>query len=139
MKINAPAIVEAPLTPFQKAARFYEVEKVYKKLKLERDTLKADLLKMTQDLGVLTLKTDIYVLSRIKKITPQIESYRTLKASLEAENIPIVLEEHFAPQMLILFKELIKEGRELDGLGKLETEYIQVRLATKKEEETQNA
>lgn len=127
-------------SPMAKAGRLVELGNKAKILRAELDKiteemqpLKADLLEVTQNLGVLTLKTEKYTISRAIRITPQVEDFKTLKTSLEKANVPVMTVEAFAPQMDEVFKEALKEGKEFDGLGKRETQYITVRVNTKSE------
>ncbi len=122
-----------PKSPMAKAKRLFEIEVELKALKKEDKELRADLLKVTQELDVYSLKTGTYTISRAKRITPRVVDFETLKKSLNEEQIPIVTEETFAPQMKIVFQNLIEEGKELEGLEGLQTEYITVRLAKKEE------
>ena len=115
-------------SPMVKAKRLMELLALVKSVKPEIDELKADLLKVTQDLGVLTLKTEGYTISRAKRVTPEVTSFKLLKASLVENNIPFETEETFTKQMDVLFKKLIEDKRELDGLEGKETEYISVRV-----------
>lgn len=126
--------VEAPIT---KAKRFVELSQEAKilrdKLKVVNDELsiyRDDLLKSTQELGVYTLKTEDYTISRVRRITPIIEDFDVLKNTLEKENIPYETELVFK-NMDALFKDVIKQERELKGLGSRETQYIMVRVNKK--------
>lgn len=115
-------------TPMVKARRLVELQAQVKALKPEIEALKADLLQVTQALDVYTLKTGSYTISRAKRITPEVVSFKILKQSLTENNIPFETEETFTPQMSVLFKKLIEDGREIDGLEGKETEYISVRV-----------
>lgn len=126
--MNKKLLTNTPKSPMVKAARLFELQKLMKELKPEIESLKADLLKVMQDMDVLTLKTGSYTLSKAKRITPRIEDFKTLKKSLEEQKIPFETVETFAPFMSEVFKEAIDQGRELEGLGKLETEYVSIRL-----------
>ena len=117
-----------------KMARLMELQAIVKKLKPEIDELKADLLKVTQDLDVYTLKTGNYTLSRAKRITPQVVDFKLLKETLDKEDIPYETEEVFTAQTNVMFKQAIADKRELAGLEALETEYISIRLSDKVKE-----
>lgn len=139
--MNKQLLTMTPKSPMQKAARLVELRTEEKKLRdklallvEEMQPYKDDLLKVTQDLDVLTLKTGSYTISRAIRISPQVEDYETLKASLEKAGVPVLVHETFMPQMDEVFKEALKEGREFEGLGKKETQYIAVRVTSKKEE-----
>jgi hypothetical protein len=126
-----------------KAAKLVELGVIAKELREklalitdEMQVYKDDLLKITQDLDVLSLKTGSYTISRAIRITPQVENFSKLKVSLEKAGVPVMVVEAFAPQMDEVFKEALKEGKEFDGLGKRETQYIAVRISDKKEAES---
>ena len=124
MKIQTRKIL-----PVDKVKRLMKLQAIMKEIKPEIDELKADLLKITQDLDVLSLKTGEYTISRAKRITPKIEDYEMLKKSLTEAGLEVYTQEVFAPQMDVVFKQAIEEGRELKGLDSLVTEYITIRLA----------
>ena len=130
--MNKNLLSNTPKSPMQKMAKLIELQTIVKDLKPQIDELKADLLKVTQDLNVYTLKTGEYTLSRAKKITPQVVDFQTLKKSLEEADIPYMTEEVFSEQMNVVFKQAIEEKKDLAGLEAKETEYITVRI-TKKE------
>lgn len=117
---NAPMI--------RKVSHLAAIEKQYKALKEEIDIMKAELLEIMQKDDVLTLKTGEYTISRAKRVTPQIESVEILKNSLEEAKIPYDMVEAFAPHMNETFKQAIKQGKQLNGLGSKETEYVVVRV-----------
>jgi hypothetical protein len=132
-----------PKSPMMKAAKLVELGVIAKELREklslvtdEMQVYKDDLLKITQDLDVLSLKTGSYTISRAIRITPQVEDFVKLKVSLEKAGVPVMTVEAFAPQMDEVFKEALKEGKEFDGLGKRETQYIAVRISDKKEAES---
>lgn len=115
-------------TPMKKAERLIYLQSIQKQIKPEIEALKADLLDATQKLGVLTLKTDKYTISRAKKITPEVVDFQALKKALKKNKIPFGTQEVFADYMKETFKKLIAEEREMDGLEGKETEYIIVRV-----------
>lgn len=115
-------------SPMQKVQKLIELQAIYKDIKPQIDELKAELLQITQELDVLTLKTGDYTITRAKKITPQVINYSLLKQTLIDQNIPFQIKETFADHMKETFKEAIKEGKELAGLEGLETEYITIRI-----------
>lgn len=114
-------------SPMEKAQKIVELTDIVKKAKAIIDEYKAELLKITQEMDVITLKTGTYTITRAKRITPKVISFKVLKESLEKENIPYETEEAFTPQMDVVFKNLVKENRTLDGLEALSTEYISIR------------
>lgn len=115
--------------PVDKAKRLMELQTIMKEIKPEIDQLKADLLGVMQGQDVFTLKTGSYTLSRSKRVTPQVVDFNTLKKSLEDAEIEVITETVFAPQMDIVFKQAIEEGKEFKGLEGKTTEYISIRLA----------
>jgi uncharacterized coiled-coil DUF342 family protein len=127
-------LIEKAKLPIEDVDRFMELTEKAKDL---RDQLKEvndemvkyrdELLRTTQELDVYTLKTGDYTISRVVRITPVVEDFNALRATLEAESIPFETEEVFK-NMDSLFKEAIKQDRELSGLGKRETQYISVRV-----------
>lgn len=119
-------------SPMEKAGKLIELEAQKKEIMAQIEDIKSDLLEVTQNLGVLTLKTEKYTISRARRVTPTVLDFKTLKSALESENVPIVTETVFAKQMNLVFKKFADEGREFDGLEFKETEYITVRV---KEEE----
>jgi len=121
--------------PMDKAKRLMELQQIMKEIKPEIDELKADLLRVTQELDVYTLKTGEYTISRSKRITPQITDFDALKADLVKNEIEVYTEEVFAPQMDLVFKLAIEKGREFEGLDGKTTEYISIRLAKKEDNE----
>jgi len=129
--MNKNLLSQTPKSPMVKMARLMELQAIVKKLKPEIDELKADLLKVTQDLDVYTLKTGNYTLSRAKRITPQVVDFKLLKETLDKEDIPYETEEVFTAQTNVMFKQAIADKRELAGLEALETEYISIRLSDK--------
>lgn len=128
-------LVKDANSPMEKAQKVVELTNVIKEAKVIVEEYKADLLKVTQEMDVLTLKTESYTITRAKRITPKVVDFKTLKTSLDKEEIPYEVEEAFTPQMKVVFKNIVKEGRELDGLEALETEYIMIRTPEKVEKE----
>lgn len=116
-----------------KAARLVELQAVMKEIKPEIDSLKADLLKITQELDVLTLKTGNYTISRARRITPRVTDFKTLKEQLEDAHIPYQTVEAFSKNMEPVFKKMIEDKTVIEGLEGTETEYISIRLAKKEE------
>lgn len=126
--MNKNLLSSTPKSPMQKVEKLMEYQAIVKDLKPKIDELKADLLKITQDLDVYTLKTGRYTISRAKKVTPKVIDFKQLKESLDKAEIPYITEEVFAEQMKLVFKQAIEEKRELEGLESLITEYISIRI-----------
>lgn len=132
------AIQTRKTLPVDKARRLMEVQAILKELKVEADELKADLLRTTQELDVFTLKTGDYTISRVRKVTPQVTDFEVLKEQLERNNIEVYTQETFAPQMDLVFKQIIENGNlDLDGLEGKITEYISIRLARKEDDKNE--
>ena len=123
----------SPQSPMEKAKKLMELQKIVKNLKPIIDELRSDLLKVTQDLGVLTLKTELYTISRSKRVTPEVVDFKLLKQSLIDNKIPFGTQEVFADYMSVSFKKLIEDKREMPGLEGKETEYISVRIREKED------
>lgn len=121
-------LTQNPNSPAVKAKKLMELQTLYKEIKPQIDELKAELLQVMQEQDVLTLKTGTYTLSRAKRITPQVVDFKILKDSLEKAEIEVITEEVFAPQMDVVFKQAIEEGREFEGLESKVTEYVSVRI-----------
>lgn len=115
------------LTQSEKAERMLKLADLKKQVETAYNAIRDELLSETQRLGVLSLKTESYTITRAKRITPKVEDYDTLKATLEKENIPYTTKEVFGDAMTEVFKQAIKDGRKLEGLSALETEYITIR------------
>lgn len=121
-------LVKNQNSPALKVKRLMELQELVNKAKPEIDRLKAELLQTMQEQDVLSLKTGSYTLSRAKRVTPQVVNYETLKKSLENEGIEVITQEIFAPQMDVVFRQAIEEGREFEGLEAKQTEYVAIRL-----------
>lgn len=119
------------LTQSQKAERLLKLADLKKQVETAYNALRDELLKSTQELDVYTLKTGSYTLTRATRVTPQVVDYTKLKETLEKENIPYTTKEVFGDEMTEVFKLAIKEGRVLDGLSALKTEYISIRKGGK--------
>ena len=115
-------------SPMEKAAQLVELEALKKQVAEKIASYKEDLLKVTQEQGVLTLKTEKYTISRAKRVTPRVVDFDALKASLDSAKIPYETQEVFADFMTPVFKQAIEEGRDLDGLEGQTTEYITIRV-----------
>lgn len=136
--MNKNILSATPKSPMAKAKRLMELQALVKSVKPEIDELKADLLKVTQDLGVLTLRTELYTISRAKRITPEVVDFKAVEQALKDQNIPYGTKVVFADYMTLTFKKLIEDKREIDGLEAKETEYISVRIREKKEDIVEN-
>lgn len=116
-----------------KAEKLMEIEAKIKELTKEKDILKADLLQVTQDLDVITLKTGSYTISRVKRVTPKVINFQAVKETLDRLDIPYVTEEAFSEQMKPVFKQLaekaLAENKLIKGMDIAETEFIMIRLA----------
>lgn len=118
-------------SPMEKVKKLVELQAVLKEIKPQIEALKEDLLAITQQLDVYTLKTGNYTISRAKKITPRVTDFKRLKQSLDEAGIPYMVEEVFTSQMQIVFKQALEDKKELEGLEGLITEYVVVRLPVK--------
>lgn len=120
-------------SPIDKVKRLVSLMALAKEIKPEIDRLKAELLKVTQDLDVLKLKTGDYTVTRAKRVTPEVVNFNELKQSLIDADIPYMTEEVFTDGMYVVFRKAIEENKELHGLSARITEYISIRIAEKEE------
>lgn len=128
-------LASSPKSPMGKARKLIELQAIVTELKPQIAELKADLLQTLLSLGVLTLKTEEYTISRAKRITPEVTNFKALVEELKKNKIPYGTQVVFADYMNVTFKKLIEDKRELDGLEAKETEYVSVRIKEKKEVE----
>ncbi len=121
-------VFSATTLPIDKIKQLAVFEAEYKKIKESRDRLREELLQLTQELDVYTLKTGDYTITRGKRVTPQVTNYKLLRRSLDEAKIPYEVHETFTPQMTAVFREVVRMGKELDGLEATETEYVSIRV-----------
>jgi hypothetical protein len=121
-------------SPIEQAAALIELEAIAKGIKERISQYKAELLKVTQDLDVYSLKTGKYTITRAHRVTPRVTNFKDLKAALDEAKIPYGTKEVFDDYMSVVFKRAIEEKRELNGLEALETEYIMIRLPKEKKD-----
>jgi len=120
--------ISGKLSPMQKAEKLVKLANLKKEVETAYNQLRDDLLAVTQQLDVLTLKTGSYTISRACRVTPSVDDIPTLKKSLESAGIEYKMKEVFADYMTDVFKQAIKEGKELEGLSAKTTEYVSVRV-----------
>lgn len=116
------------LTLGEAADRLTKLATYKKQIETAYNAYRDKLLAATKQHDVLTLKTGSYTITRACRTTPKVEDYETLKVSLQKGNIPFTTKEVFGDEMTEVFKQAIKEGRELDGLSSTTTEYVSVRV-----------
>lgn len=127
--MNKLKLERKTIIPAAQISKLIELEKEYKLIKAQIDEYRTELLATMQNNDVVSLKTGTYTLSRSKRITPHVLDVKELKEALDKENIPYKIIATFAPQMNIVFKKLIEDGRMLPGLSGNETEYVSIRIA----------
>lgn len=132
MKKATELLALSEKSPSLKAEKLVELQAVYKQIKPEIDRLKEDLLVTMQESKTLSLKTEDYTISRAKKVTPRVVDFDALKKYLKKNKIPFETKEVFHERMGLVFKALIDEGREAEGLEGLLTEYISIRVREEK-------
>lgn len=120
------------LSPMQKAERLVKLSTLLKQVKEAHDQLRAELLTVTQELDVYTLKTGSYMITRACRVTPSVDDYEELKKSLDKAGIEYGTKEVFADYMSDVFKQAIKEKKELPGLSSKSTEYVSIRVKEEK-------
>ena len=131
MTLDLNILKATPSSPMEKAEQVIQLEAIKRGIDKKLKEYKEELLKTTQEMDVLTLKTGKYTISRAKRVTPRVADFETLKETLENQNIPYDTKEVFADHMRAVFSEAIKQGRKLKGLEALETEYITIRIPKK--------
>lgn len=126
------AMVVQQLTPMEKAERYFKVVALKKRVEEEYKRLREELLQITKDAGVLSLKTEQYTISRVKRQTTKITDHQAAINSLTERNIPIVtktvLDEDYMKPAL---EQLAESGEVIPGIETFDTEYVMVRQAKK--------
>lgn len=120
--------LDRQLTPVDTAEQIVTLEAYKKKIDEKISILKEKLLRVTKEQGVLTLKTEKYVITRAKRQTVTINDHALAAKELEAKNVPVqtkVVLSDFTEKAL---KELAKQGTEFDSVTVKETEYLAIKI-----------
>lgn len=129
------------LNPSEKTEYLAKLTELRKRINAEYKILTDELLQATKDLGIRSLKTDNYTLSRAKKINIKVLDVAKAKADLESRSMPVKTEmiETFDDNTLNMLKEYYKakeQGNEtceasesdISGVEKSFSEYITVKI-----------
>jgi len=129
------------LNPTEKTEYLAKLTELRKRINAEYSLLTAELLQATKDLGIRSLKTDNYTLSRAKKINFKVVDLEQAKADLASRSMPVntVKVEQFDDNTLNMLKEYYKakennkeecidDPSDIKGVEKSFTEYITVRI-----------
>lgn len=120
------------IVPAEMAEKIIKLTDLKKKITEELDLLKEQLLEITQQHDVYTLKTGTYTISRGKRQTVTILDHEAaFKKLVELGNEPTMVEV-LAPTFQELAKSLVKKGQLINGVTHQETEYITVKIAKEK-------
>lgn len=129
------------LNPSEKTEYLAKLTELRKRINAEYKILTDELLQATKDLGIRSLKTDNYTLSRAKKVNVKVIDLAQAKADLEARAMPVKTEtiEVFDEPTLNMLKEYYKakeqnkeicedSDTDIKGVEKSFTEYITVKI-----------
>lgn len=129
------------LNPTEKTEYLAKLTELRKRINAEYKILTDELLQATKDLGIRSLKTDNYTLSRAKKVNIKVADLNQAKADLEARAMPVKTEmiETFDELTLNMLKEYYKakeknkelcldDDSDIKGIEKSFTEYITVKI-----------
>ena len=129
------------LNPTEKTEYFAKLTALKKRINAEYAILADELLQATKDLGIRSLKTDNYTLSRAKKISFKVVNLEEAKADLASRSMPVktVSVEQFDDPTMNMLKEYYKakenskevceeDSSDIKGIEKSHSEYITVRI-----------
>lgn len=116
------------LTPMEAADQVIKLERLEKQVKTRMLELRAKLLTAMKDQDVISLKTGSYTTTRAVRRTLKIEDQATAIDALKKMNIEVVTEVVMADQMKPVLKQLLEEGKNVDGVQMTSTEYVSIRL-----------
>lgn len=121
------------LTPIEKATRYVKLIDIKKQIDQKYKEYRQELLELTKEMGVLTLKTEDITISRATRRTVKVTNDGVLKEELELRKIPIVEKTVLdMDYMKPVIDKLSQEGEVIPGLDTFETEYVTVRKTKKK-------
>jgi len=112
------------LSPMEIAEKVVELEKLQRQLKIKVSDMKAQLLKTTQDLDVLTLKTGSYTISRVKRQNLNVINKKALAEELESMGIDVI----YSIDMDYMKPVVKNRVEELNNAEMTDTEYISIRI-----------
>ncbi len=120
-------VQESILTPAKKAENLLKLREAKRQIEERIELLNSELLEAMRATDSLSIKTSSFTISRAKRVTPFVENYKALKQDLDEKRIPYTTKEVFGDEMAGVFRQAVKEGRQLDGLSSRETEYITIK------------
>jgi hypothetical protein len=125
------------LAPIEMARELYKLQTLRNSIDEKLQTLKSGLLETMMDLGVLSLKTEGYVISRKVYNRPTVFDDNLAKESLEKllPNEEVKMKTVVDMEVMKFHvKHLLEKGIKIDGINSTRSEYVAVRLNEKKED-----
>ena len=120
------------LAPIEIARRYSKLVELKKQVDERYKQYREELLAATKELGVLTLKTEEYTISRQVRKTVRVVNDQVAMQELEMRNIPIVKKEVLdMDYMKPAIDQLAESGEIIPGIETSATEYVTVRQARK--------
>jgi hypothetical protein len=120
------------LIPAEMAEQIIKLTNLKKEVASKLDDLKAELLRITQENDVYTLKTGQYTISRGHRDTVNILDHKSAFDYLIERDIPAETVTRLSPETESLVKGMVKKGTPVNGASLQQTEYISVRVAKEK-------
>lgn len=122
------------LTPMEIARKYSKLVELKKQVDEKYKQYREQLLEATKSLGVLSLKTEEYTITRQTRKTVKISNDEVAIEELKLRNIPVVtktvIDEDY---MMPAIKQLLeKNGELIPGIQENVTEFVTVRQASKK-------
>lgn len=121
---------EASLAPIEMAQQLYKLEELKRDVEDRLRVLKAGLLETMNGLGVLTLKTKEYTISRKTYNRVIVNDDEAAKLSLEKMDVPVKMKLDMA-YMREPVKLLIEQGKTIEGITTAVTDFVSVRPTKK--------
>jgi hypothetical protein len=122
-----------PMTSDQMTERYLKIKAVRDRIEEEYQFLREKLLEETKKLGVISLKTEKYTITRQKRNHYKIYNHDVATDELEKFGVPVktkvVLDEDY---MKPAINELISRGEMINGIESGVSEFVTVRVAKSK-------
>lgn len=120
------------LAPMAVAKEVMKLERLKRDIEERLKAHKKYLLETMLELDVVSLKTGTYTLSRKQYKRIRIEDDKKASAYLEKMEVPVEMKKVLDMDLMrIPIKALLDEGKQIDGVSEIKTEYVSVRLAEK--------
>ncbi len=117
------------MTPAQMVSRYSKVLALKKKIDDEYKQLRAELLEVTKESGVVSLKTEDYTLTRQSRTTVKVTNHKAAISALEDREVPVttkvVLDDDY---MKPIYKKMLEEGEVIPGIDSFTTEFVTIRM-----------